>query len=196
MRKRFVLVCLLAYGATAQDASQIVGRWRSEQTSHGGIGAMYDFDADGTVRFSPGVIVDLQYSVVGDRLTLSTSDGSAYQLSWNGDDQMRWTVNGAGNEDYTRLGVRPDSQNKLVGEWTGMREMDGKKVLEHWIFAANSEAVFMIRFFTQTGNYSVLNGRLVATFGGQVGLDGPISLSAGVLSINRSHGRVTKLVRY
>ncbi len=157
---------------------------------------MYDFDADGTVRFSPGAIVPMQYRMEGDRLRIVAADGIAYALSWNGDDHMRMTMNGAGSEDYTRLGVRPDPQNKLAGEWTGTRDMDGRKVLEHWIFGDNSNAVLMIRFYTQTGNYTVQNGRLVAKFGEQVGLDGPISINEGVLSINRSRGRVTKLSRY
>jgi hypothetical protein len=196
MKKSLVLLCLWTYCAAAQEGSQIVGRWRSQQTSKGGIGAMYDFEADGTVRFSPGAIVPMQYRVEGDRLKFFPSDGIAYALSWNDDDHLRMTVNGAGSEDYTRLGVRPDPLNKLAGEWIGTREMGGQKVLAHWIFSDNSNAVLMIRFFTQTGNYTIQNGRLVAKFGEQVGLDGPISFYEGVLTINRSRGRVTKLSRY
>jgi hypothetical protein len=54
----------------------------------------------------------------------------------------------------------------------------------------------VIQFTTQHGRYSVTDGRLVATFGGQVGLDGTFDVTGGVLSINRSRGRVTKLARY
>ena len=74
--------------------------------------------------------------------------------------------------------------------------MDGQKVLVHWIFGADSSALLMIRFLTQVGNYRIQNGRLIATFGGQVELEGPITLSSSVLSIQRANGRVTKLVRY
>jgi len=187
---------LLVCSAAAQDASQLVGRWRSVETSKGGIGAMYDFKADGTIRLSPGVIVSMQYRRDGERLTFAPYDGIAYTVKWNGDDRMQLTINGTGSEDYTRLGVGRDPQNKLVGEWTGSRDMDGKKVLVHWIFGDDSNATLMIRFLTQVGNYTVQNGRLVATFGGQVGLDGTISLADGILSINRSRGRITKLSRY
>lgn len=196
VKKAVGLFCVLAYCAAAQEASQLVGRWRSVETSKGGIGAMYDFDADGTVHFSPGAIVPMQYRVVGDRLIFEPPDGIRYSLSWNGADRLRLTVNGAGSEDYARLGVQNDPQNPLLGEWTGTRDMDGQKVLVHWIFGADAKGLLMVRFLSKTGSYSVQNGRLVAKFGGQVGLDGAISLTNGILSISRSGGRVTNLSRY
>ncbi len=157
---------------------------------------MYDFDADGTVRFSPGAIVAMLYRLDGDRLSFLPADGMDYAVSWNDGDHMRFTIAGAGSEDYTRLGSMQDPRNKLIGEWIGTRDMEGKKLLVHWIFGSDSNAVFMLRFYTQTGSYTVQNGRLVAKFGGRIGLDGPISVADGVLSINRSGGRVTKLSRY
>jgi len=195
MGKILVLACLWNYFAVAQDAVQIAGRWRSLQTSKGGIGAMYDFGTNRTVQFSPGAIVPTRYSVEGDRLRLDSADGSAYTLVWDGDNHLRMTMNGAG-EDYTRLGELQDANNKLLGEWIGTRDMDGKRVVTHWVFGADSKAVLMIRFFTETGTYTIQNGRLVAKFGEQVGLDGTISVADGVLTINRSGGRVTRLVRY
>lgn len=196
MTKRVAIV-LFAWAAcaAAQDASQLVGRWRSVETSKGGIGAMYDFLADGTARFSPGAIVPQQYRVEGDRLSFLPPDGMPFTLSWTGDDRVRLAVDG-GNEEYTRLGTMRDPQNKLVGEWTGMRDMGGQKVLVHWIFGADSSALLMIRFLTESGNFVVQNGRLTASFGGKPGLDGTFSIVDGVLSINRSGGRITRLTRY
>jgi len=193
-RVAVVLFACAAYAA-AQDASQLVGRWRSVETSKGGIGAMYDFLADGTARFSPGAIVPFQYHVEGDRLSFFPSDGISYTLTYTDDDRMRMTVNGA-SEDYTRLGPVRDPQNKLLGEWTGTRDMDGQKVLVHWIFGPDSRALLMIRFLTESGSFVVQNGHLTASFGGKPGIDGPISIADGVLTINRSGGRVTRLQRY
>jgi hypothetical protein len=178
-----------------------VGRWRSVETSKGGIGAMYDFNADGSVNFSPGAIVPSQYHVEGDRLTFYPSDGMYFTLSWTDDDHMRMAMNGAGSEDYTRLGTRQNrqgdhSQDKLLGEWTTTRDMDANKVLVHWIFGPDSNGLLLIRFLKQVGNYTVQNGRLVASFAGKPGLDGTISIANGVLSIARSGGRITKLMRY
>ncbi len=196
MMTKQAAIVLFAWAAcaAAQDATQLVGRWRSVETSKGGIGAMYDFLADGTTRFSPGAIVPQQYRVEGNGLVL-LPDATTYAISWTGDDHLRMTVNGT-SEEYTRLGSLRDTQNKLWGEWTATRDMGGQKVLVHWIFRADSSAVLMIRFLTESGNFAVENGRLTASFGGKPGLDGTFSIADGVLTINRSHGRVTKLQKY
>jgi len=157
---------------------------------------MYDFDADGTARFSPGAIVPTKYRLDGSQLILDSADKNAFTLSWSGPDRVRFAINGTAAEDYTRLGTQPDPQNPLLGEWTGSRDMDGNKVLVHWIFVADGKALLMIRFTTHTGSYTVRNGRLIATFGGRPGLDGSIAFSDGVLAINRAGGRVTRLARY
>ena len=135
MTKGLIFFCIWTCCA-AQDGSQLVGRWRSVETSKGGIGAMYDFGADGTVHFSPGAIVPTQYRLEGDRLTLSPSGGVAYTLSWNGDDHMKLTVNGAGSEEYNRLGAEQSPRNKLVGEWTGR---------EIWMAGRLSSTGFSVR---------------------------------------------------
>jgi hypothetical protein len=54
----------------AQPPVNLAGRWRSVETSKGGIGAVYQFHADGTIDFSPGAIVDMPYRVEGDQLIL------------------------------------------------------------------------------------------------------------------------------
>jgi hypothetical protein len=104
-------------------------------------------------------------------------------------------VNGQG-EEYTRLGEVVNRQNLIVGEWLGTRDMDGQKVQVHWIFSTDSNALLMIRFISHSGAYTVKDGRLVATFDGRVGLDGRITLVGNVLTISRSGGRMTKLIRY
>jgi hypothetical protein len=195
MRTRAIALFLLyTFIAAAQDLT-LVGRWRSVESSKGGIGAMYDFTADGTAHFSPGAIVPSQYYVEGDRLSFYPPDGVPFTLSWTDDDHMQMSANGV-REDYTRHGNRRDPQNRLLGEWTGMRDMGGQKVLVHWTFNADSNAMLMIRFTTQTGTYSLQNGRLMMSIAGKTALDGTVTYADGVLSINRSGGRVTKLARY
>ncbi|MEQ1883508.1 MAG: hypothetical protein ABL967_00480 [Bryobacteraceae bacterium] len=193
---RLVLGFLCAFSmAFAQDAGSIVGRWRSAETSKGGIGAMYDFGADGTVQFSPGAIVSSPYRVAGNQLTVGSSEPLAFTLQFEGDNRMRMTAFGT-TEVLNRLGTKPNGASPLTGEWTTTRDMDGNKVLVHWIFGADSNALMMIRFKTDAGTYTLQNGRLVARFGGQVGLDGPVVFGNGTVEIHRSGGRVTKLVRY
>jgi hypothetical protein len=195
MRRLSLSLLVCAGLGFAQQSSDLVGRWRSVETSKGGIGAMYDFLADGTARFSPGAIVPMQYRLDGDRLSTYPESGPPCTLSWTGLDKVRFNF-GEKGETYTRLGTQRDPASPLRGEWIGSRDMDGKTVAVHWTFAADGSAVLMIRFLTMPGRYQVASGRLTATFGNQPGLSGPIDLANGILSIHRSDGRVTRLLRY
>jgi hypothetical protein len=84
MRGLMLLLLVCAGLGFAQQSSDLVGRWRSVETSKGGIDAMYDFLDDGTARFSNGTIVPMQYRLNGDRLTTYPEDGPVFSLSWTG----------------------------------------------------------------------------------------------------------------
>ena len=184
--------------AIAQPSANLTGRWRSVETSQGGIGAVYQFHADGTIDFSPGAIVDMPYRVEGDQLILppatTTGPETKSKLAVSGD-VMQLSVEGHVAE-YHRQGQVRDSRDPLLGEWLGSREMDGRQMIEQMFFYPGGKSLLVILFTTQRGSYSVTSGRLVATFGGRVGLDGAFEISDGVLSIHRSGGRITKLARY
>ena len=74
--------------------------------------------------------------------------------------------------------------------------MNGVRIPERMFFYPGGKSLLVLLFKTDHGRYSVTNGRLVAEFGGRVGLDGPFDFTNGVLSIHRSNGRVTKLARF
>jgi hypothetical protein len=183
----------------ADPAAGLIGRWRSVETSKGGIGAVYEFHADRTFDFSPGAIVDMPYRVEGNQMILppATTGGPEIKskLTWPGDRVMRIAMPGAVTE-YQRQGPPADPRDPLLGEWLTFREMDGTRMPEEWFFYPAGKSLLVIRFTTQHGTYSVTNGRLVGIIGGQTGLDGTFEITNGILSINRSRGRVTKLARY
>lgn len=154
---------------------------------------MYDFFNDGTARFSPGAIVPMQYRLDGDRLTTYPVDGPAFTVSFSDDDHLRMSVQG-GIEDYVRLGTAAGTGRRLVGEWSGKRNMDGNIVAVHWIFNVDSSAILMIRFLTLQGRYEFRDGRLIATFGNRP-LSGPATLANGILSVQHD-GKTTRLQRY
>jgi hypothetical protein len=195
MSKALAVFLLAASCLFAQNANSIIGRWRSVETSKGGIGAMYEFAADGTVQFSPGAIVPSTFQLEGNRLSLDSGERTLYEVAWAGDNRLRMGLSGA-TEEYARLGARRDPQNPLIGEWIGTRDMNGTLVRTHWIFQADASALLMIRFKTENGTYSIRNGMLAAKFAGGGALAGTISIADGVLSITRAGGRVTKLARY
>ncbi|MEO8051976.1 MAG: hypothetical protein ABI833_16280, partial [Acidobacteriota bacterium] len=134
----------------------------------------------------------------GDQLILppATTTGPEMKttLSWPSNDVLRMSAPEQ-TEEYQRQGAA-DPRDRLLGEWLTSREMNGQRMPLHMFFYPAGKSLLVIRFSTQRGSYSVANGRLVATFGGRVGLDGAFDITNGVLSINRSGGRVTKLARY
>jgi hypothetical protein len=188
----------MAQPPTAGPLANLVGRWRSVETSKGGIGAVYQFNSDGTLDFSPGAIVDMPYRVEGDQLILppATTTGPEMKstLTWPTNNVLRISTKGQ-SEEYQRQGTA-DPRDRLLGEWLTWREMDGQRMPTEMFFYPAGKALLVIRFTTQQGRYSVTNGRLVGEFGGRVGLDGPFDFANGVLTIHRSGGRVTKLARY
>jgi hypothetical protein len=183
---------------SANPAANLIGRWRSVETSKGGIGAVYQFRADGTIDFSPGAIVDMPYRVEGDQLILppATTTGPEMKstLTWPSNDVLRMSTQGQ-SEEYQRQG-KADPRDRLLGEWLTSREMDGQRMPVQMFFYPAGKSLLVIRFTTQHGRYSVTNGRLLAEFGGRTGLDGTFDITNGVLSLQRSGGRVTKLARY
>jgi hypothetical protein len=199
MQRLIVLAFAVAQFCAAQNGASLVGRWRSIETSKGGIGAMYQFHADGTVDFSPGAVVEMPYRVESHQLIFppatTTGPEQKSSIALLGDDQLRITADG-GAEEYRRQGAVQDPGNRLLGEWLTSRDMNGQRVAVRIFFYPAGRSLLLIPFLTQSGRYTVSNGRLVATFGGQPGLDGSFDVADGVLSINRSGGRVTKLARY
>ncbi len=188
----------MAQQPATTPAANLVGRWRSVETSKGGIGAVYQFRGDGTVDFSPGAIVDMPYRVEGDQLILppDTTTGPEMKttLTWPSNDVLRMSTQGQ-SETYQRQG-KADPRDRLLGEWLTSREMDGQKMPTEIFFYPAGKSLLVIRFTTQHGRYTVTNGKLVAEFGGCVGLDGAFDFANAVLSIHRSDGRVTKLARH
>jgi hypothetical protein len=198
MRKPLLLLFATLVLGYAQSPANLAGRWRSVETSHGGIGAVYQFHADGTIDFSPGAIVDMPYRVEGDQLILppATTNGpeTKSKLTVSGD-VLQLALEGHVSE-YHRRGKVQYLRDPLLGEWLGSREMDGRQMIEQMLFYPGGKSLLVILFTTQRGIYSTTGGRLVATFGGRAGLSGPFDISDGVLSIHRGGGRVTKLARY
>jgi hypothetical protein len=71
LAKTFILLLAIVPLFAADDAStKLLGRWRSLETSKGGVGAMFEFRKDGVVDYSPGVVVEMKYRIEGDQLVL------------------------------------------------------------------------------------------------------------------------------
>jgi hypothetical protein len=205
MNSRTPLIAVLIAAGTlssvhAADAHALVGRWLSVETSKGGIGAMYEFRADGTFQFSPGAIVEMPYRLEGDQLILpsATTDGPEQKstLEWSGKSRFRMSLNGQAGPVYQRQGTQIDSANPLVGEWLGSSEMDGRKLESRFIFDASGTSRLLIKFSNEHGTWSANEGKLTARINGAMALDGKFEIAGGQLTIYRTAGKVTRLKRY
>jgi hypothetical protein len=161
---------LLAIGcANAAPLDQIVGRWRSLETSKGGIGVIYQFRANGDVDYSPGAVVETTYRIEGNQLWIhdANAGGSEQKLKikWIGENKFRLEPqSGSTGEtavsELTRKGERRDSKNPIIGEWTGTQDMRGHKLPMIWLFYPEGKSLFLMPFTPQHGHYTVQESTL------------------------------------
>jgi hypothetical protein len=163
-----LLVCVsFDFGpcVSAQQASaaRIVGRWRSLETSKGGIGAILEFRSDGTVDFSPGAVVEMPWRIESNQLILPPeTDGGAERkanLKWLGDSKVS-LVSEAAVIELERVGDRANAGNPILGEWIERREMAGSKLEAHWLFYLGGKLLFLMPFVTQHGSYTISGSAL------------------------------------
>lgn len=152
------LILLLTHSLFAAEIPpELVGRWRSVETSNGGMGAVLEFRADGTVDFSPGAVVESPYRINGQNLILppGTTNGPEQKtaIAFVGD-KLRLTGGGHTTE-FTRKGAQADPSNPILGEWNGTRDMGGRQVEMRWLFYPSGKSLMLIPFATVHGHFTI-----------------------------------------
>jgi len=174
----------------AEVPSKLVGRWRSLEMSQGGIGAMLEFHADGTVDFSPGAIVEASYRIEGNQLILASYTKAEPEqrmtIEFVGDDKLHFRP--AGNNaaepksvELVRRGARTDPSNRLIGEWNGTRDMGGHEVEMRWVFYPTGKALMLIPFYTDHGRFTVEGGKIRFELPREKLADGHFEINGDVL---------------
>jgi hypothetical protein len=185
-----ILLTFLVITCGAQSLTQgndqtheLLGRWRSTETSKGGIGTMLFFRADGTVDFSPGAVVEMPYRIEGDKIVFppATTDGSEQRLKleFTGQDK----VNLGGIEQLRRKGAAPDPKKLILGEWEGKRDMGGNQVKVHYLIHPNGKCLLLIPFTTRPGKYTIDRSVIHLELPGLPPIDGEFRIKDGVLTI-------------
>ena len=141
---------LLAIPSFLSGASPIVGRWRSVTTTKGGIGAVYDFRANGSVAYSSAALVDLEYSLEGQVLTVG---GQRVGIGWHTDGRLQLNFGQNAIEDYSRKGEVVDAAQPLLGEWAGHRFMAGRQIPVTMLFRAGGRSLTVLYLKTTMGRY-------------------------------------------
>jgi hypothetical protein len=194
----FILVC-----ASAADASsgEIVGRWRSLETSKGGIGAMYEFHANGAVDFSPGAIVETPWRVENDQLVLpsGTSGGQEHKqtIQWLSDNKVQFVSGDGVGDELTRSGGRSDAAHPMIGEWIGTRDMSGRKLEMHWFFYPAGKGLFLLPFLSTHGHYTITNSTLHIEMPNSAAINAQFRVKGDVLTLVKPEkSRELRFARY
>ncbi len=151
--------------ASAQQPSSagIVGRWRSLETTKGGIGQIWEFRSDGSVDASIGAVVNMPWRIDNNQLILppDTTDGPEVKctMKWLGDNKLRCEAEGSVIE-LARVGEGSDPGNPIVGEWTENREEGGHKFEYRYLFYAHGELLLLIPMAIQHGSYTISGSAL------------------------------------
>ena len=149
--------------AQQSSSSGIVGRWYSLERSKGGIGEVCEFRSDGTVDYSIGAVVDMQWRIENNQLIFppATTDGpeQKYMLKWLGDNKLKLETEG-GVTELARVGDRSDPVNPIIGEWIENREMGGRNLKARYLFYARGEVLLLIPFAIQHGSYIISGSAL------------------------------------
>ncbi len=195
-----ILFFLLCASAAESASDQIVGRWRSVETSKGGMGAMYEFHANGTFDYSPGAVVEMPWRIENDELVLppGTAGGPVQKktIVWLGENKVQF-IEGGSNEELTRSGDRSDVGNPIIGEWIGTREMSGRKLEMHWFFYPEGKGLFLLPFLSQHGHYTISNSSLEIEMPNSSPVDFKFQVEGEVLTLVKLEGRVeSRFARY
>lgn len=198
------ITTLLAWAIPAQDGAELLGRWRSVETSKGGIGATYEFHPGGKIDISPGAIVESRYQLQDKTLVLKTGAEPEQRLTigWTPDGRLKLGPAANQQEVLTRFGDAPAAaSDRLQGEWRGERNMGGNRVAVRWIFSRTADqtdgkVLLIVAFKTEKGNYTVASGGIgVSTPGGRP-WQARYKVQDGILVVTRLDGPVYKFSRY
>lgn len=197
------LLTLLLFTATLtaqQHEAELSGRWRSLETSKGGIGAMFHFYPGGAVEFSPGAVVQTSYRVEGDQLILppATVNGpeSKQRITWITRDKLRLGKD-AETSEFTRADHAEHKDQDLTGEWIAMRDMAGSMHEVHYIFSADGKGLFLIPFVTQSGHYTVTGDSIRIELPERQTVEGKFKVEGDTLTIPGPRGAgESKFARY
>jgi hypothetical protein len=201
LAKTFILLLALVPLFAADDAStKLLGRWRSLETSKGGIGAMLEFRKDGVVDYSPGVVVEMKYRIEGDQLVLppATVNGPEQKqtMQWLGSDKLRLKSGGDLWLELTRQGPTPDVKIPILGEWASLRDISGKAMPVRYLFYPAGKGLLLIPFLKESGSYVIRGESIRLELPGRGPAEGKFKVDGDVLTIPGPNSGESRFARY
>jgi hypothetical protein len=117
------------------------GRWRSVTTTRGGIGATYTFRPDGTAEYATVAMATLRYEAEGAQLKV---EGEPVTVAFPAGGRLRLKSAAGEASEFTRVGPTPDPARPLLGEWRGVRVMEGRQLPMLYQFRPDGTLQFVI----------------------------------------------------
>jgi hypothetical protein len=193
------LVATLLHGAD-EPAERLLGRWRSLETSRGGIGAMLTLRRGGLVEYSIGAVVEAPYRVEGKQLVLPPGTEGGHEqrqtIMWLKGDKLRLASDGGSWLELSRIGPLADASDPLIGEWRGVQDMEGHKVDVLYFFYPKGRGLLLMPFVTQQGSYSTDNLRVHFSWPNCPNPDATFEVRDDVLVLTPPNSKQARYVRY
>jgi hypothetical protein len=160
-------IATMISGSLAQPNRTVIGRWRSLETSRGGIGAIVTFHEDGRFEFSPAAVVQSRYRRDGNRLILppGTINGpeQIYVIESVTAEKMRMRMRGRTDDitfsvEFMREGKVENTEDLVLGTWlpeqnSTSRGDDNRRGL--WQYRKDGTALLIAPFRTDRGSYKI-----------------------------------------
>jgi hypothetical protein len=201
----YTLVALVTLpGLMADPAPQnLLGRWRSVETSKGGIGSMLTFHSNGTVDYSPGAVVEMTYRIEDGQLIFpaatTTGPEQRQQMEFHGENRLDLTTKAGGESatvNLTRKGAAPDAAHPILGEWVGSREMQGRQMEAHYLFYPAGKTLFLLPFLTQAGHFVIQGANMRLELPNHPAAEGRFRIEGDVLTTPSPSGGGYRFARY
>jgi hypothetical protein len=189
-------------GTSAAPSANLVGRWRSLESSSGGIGALFGFHEDGSLDFSSGAVVELPYRLDRDILSLPPDEkdsATKNRVKFVDENHVQLICEVQGKthiQELRRHGSAPDTKNPILGEWTSKREDLGRDVEATEIFYPTGKCLTLIPFIWQHGRYIITDDTIRLEVPNRTTTQGQFKLEGDTLTLPRPHGGADRFARY
>ena len=188
----------LTCGLSQEDSRKLLGKWRSVETSKGGIGAILNFRTNRTFDYSPGAVIGGRYRVEqnrvitsydnGERETTMTIESLTAETLRLGPPENAGTPQGAGSVNLKRVGPPEDPNNLLLGSWITVATMPGMPSHGYYYFRGDGTETFNIPFRTDHCTYSLAGDRIRLAVAAGSSVEGQVRWEGEVLILPWGRG--------
>ena len=199
--RMFFVFCLAVVGMAEDLPQNLLGRYRTIASNAKGVGAMYEFKTGGVVLIRPGAIAPGLYEIAGSYMILPPLKAGGpvnkQLIDFSQPGRLRLLQGTEVSMDLSRVGKAPAGKPTVLGEWVGMKLMEGQNLEMRIFFYPGGKSLFLLPFQTQQGKYSVEKNIMRITLPDGKISEGPYKATGNELTVPSVHaGSSTRLAKY